>query len=195
MRNVLHFRTLSAFALMGAGLLLGGCKSAPDLTQDQAQALIQAKYDQTPPVGISITLNKLGMNMGITDGYWKLTKVYPNKFWADYTLTDDGKKAIKVSTGDVIQWRPQSAEDEGYSLIVETAVANHLRARDVKSVQDEMLPGATTAKGADYTEGVDMTGVPGPLQDIAHNPGNQLSRKRHADFLLDNGAWTLHSTE
>jgi len=86
-------------------------------------------------------------------------------------------------------------DDTTYSVIVQTVVANHLKARDLQSVQDETLPGVSTAKGADYTEGVDLTGVPGPLVDIAHNPGNQLSTKRHADFELDGGAWKLHSIE
>jgi len=52
-----------------------------------------------------------------------------------------------------------------------------------------------TAKGAAYTEGVNLGGVPGPLQAIAHNPGNKLSTKRHADFSLEGGAWKLHSIE
>jgi hypothetical protein len=33
--------------------------------------------------------------------------------------------------------------------------------------------------------------MPDALQGIAHNPGNKLSTKRHADFVLDNGVWTL----
>ncbi len=44
------------------------------------------------------------------------------------------------------------------------------------------LPGVTTAKGAQFTEAVDLTGVPDALQEIAHNPGNQLTTKRHADL-------------
>lgn len=182
-------------ALLGAGIiLLAGCKSAPDLTQDQAQTLIQAKYDQAPPAGINITVNKLGMNMGITDGYWKLTKVYPNRFWADYTLTDEGKKAIKLSGGgDVIQWRPDSAADQNFTVMIQTAVANHLKARDVHQPVSEVLPGSETSMGAQFTEAVDLTGVPQPLQDIAHNPGNQLSTKRQADFSLDGGVWKLRA--
>ena len=195
-RKMLNMKVLGTVVLLGAGMILAGCKSAPDLPQDQALALIQAKYDQTAATGASISLSKVGMGQGITDDYWKLTKVYPNRYWADYTLSEAGKKAVVLSGGgDVIQWRPESMDDTTYSVIVQTVVANHLKARDLQSVQDETLPGVSTAKGADYTEGVDLTGVPGPLVDIAHNPGNQLSTKRHADFELDGGAWKLHSIE
>jgi hypothetical protein len=195
-RKMLNMKVLGVAVLLGAGMILAGCKSAPDLPQDQALALIQAKYDQTAATGATVTLSKVGMGQGITDGFWKLTKVYPNRYWADYTLTDVGKKAVSVpGGGDVIQWRPESMEDKTYSVIVQTVAANHLKARDLQAVQDETVPGVATAKGADYTEGVDLTGVPGPLQDIAHNPGNQLSVKRHADFELDGGAWKLHSIE
>lgn len=193
MRNALHFKVLGAVALLGAGLLVAGCKSAPDLTETQALALIQAKYDQAPPAGIVITVDKLGMKMGITDGYWKLTRVYPNRFWADYALTDDGKKAVVLQGGgDTIQWRPLTASDESYSVLVTTAVQNHLKARDLKDLHDETVPGVDTAKGATFSESVDLTGVPQSLQDIAHNPGNTLSTKRTADFELAGGAWKLH---
>ena len=195
-RKMPNMKVLGTVVLLGAGMILAGCKSAPDLPQDQALALIQAKYDQTAATGASISLSKVGMGQGITDEYWKLTKVYPNRYWADYTLTDAGKKAVVLpGGGDVIQWRPESVDDTTYSVIVQTAAANHLKARDLQAVEDETLPGVSTAKGADYTEGVDLTGVPGPLVDIAHNPGNQLSVKRHADFELDGGAWKLHSIE
>lgn len=196
MRNTLKWKTLSGVALLGAGMVLAGCKSAPDLTADQAQALIQAKYDQTAPVGATIVVNDLGMRQGATAKYWDRTKIYPNKIWADFKLTDDGKKVVKLANGsDTIEWRPDSADDTQYSITMTTVAANHLKARNVASVQDEMLPGVSTAKGADYTEAVDLTGVPGPLSDIAHNPGNQLSTKRHADFALVNGAWTLHGIQ
>lgn len=193
MRNLTNWKALSVAGLLGAGLLLAGCKSAPPLSQDDALKLIQAKYDSTPADSITINLSKDGIGQGINNGFWKLTKVYPNKFWADYTLTDDGKKAVKLTGGgDVIQWRPQSESDASYSITVQTVVMNHLKARDLQQVTDETLPDVSSAKGADYTEGVDMTGVPQGLQDLAHNPGNQLSTKRHADFALENGAWVLH---
>lgn len=191
--NRRNLKNLVVMALVGAGLLVAGCKSTPPLTQDDALKMIQAKYDSTPAESVMINLSKDGMGQGITGGFWKLTKVYPNRFWADYTLTDDGKKAVKLSGGgDTIQWRPQSMTDSSYSVTVQTMVANHLKARDPHEVTDETLPGVETAKGLNYTEGVDLTGVPQGLQDLAHNPGNQLSFKRHADFELKDGAWVLH---
>jgi hypothetical protein len=189
-------RTLQTLALLTAATLIIGCKTAPELTATQAQALIQASYDQNAPVGANIVVNDLGMRQGVTAKYWTRTKVYPNKFWADFTLTDDGKKALKLSDGgDVIQWRPDNPTDTKFSVTVITVAANHLKAHDVSNIQDETLAGSDTAKGASYIEGVNLDGVPQPLQDIAHNPGNRLSRKRHADFSLEGGNWKLHGIE
>ena len=188
MKNAVKIGVFGVLAFLGAGLLLTGCKSAPELTQANALALIQAKYDQTPPVGANIAVGDLGMRQGVTDRYWDRTTVYPNRFWADFTLTPEGKKALKLPKGgEVIQWRPENAGDNGYSIVVVTAAANHLKARDIKEIQDETGGG----KGADFTESIVWDGVPGPLQDIAHNPGNKLSAKRHAEFVLDGGAWKL----
>jgi CHASE1-domain containing sensor protein len=191
-KKALNLKALAALAFAGVGLMLGlglsGCKSAPELTAAQAQALIQAKYDQTPAVGANITVDDLGMRMGVTAKYWDRSKAYPNKFWADFTLTPEGKKAIKLADGsDVIKWRPESTEDKSFSVIVVTTAANHLKARDVKDPVDEV--GGT--KSVIFTEAVNLDGVPSALQDIAHNPGNKLSGKKTATFALDNGAWKL----
>ena len=83
---------LGGLVFLGAGLLLSGCKQAPELTAASAQALIQADYDNKPAAGAGIEIDDLGLKQGLTAKYWKLTKVYPNNNWADYTLTDDGKK-------------------------------------------------------------------------------------------------------
>jgi len=188
-KNALNLRTFAVVAFLGTGLLLSGCKSAPDLTQANALAMIQAKYDQTPPVGVNIMVNNQGMLDGIAAKYWTRTTVYPNKIWADFTLTADGKKAVKLSSGgDVIQWRPETADDKQYALVVTTVAANHLKAHDLAAIQDD--PGG---KGVSFTESVDLTGVPAPLQNIAHNPGNRLSTKRQAEFVLADGAWKLQS--
>ena len=185
---------LGTLGFVSAGWMLGGCKSAPELTQASAQALIQAKYDQTPAVGANVVVNEQGLAQGVEAKYWERTKLFPNRFWADFTLTADGKKALRLtSSGDVFQWRPESQEDKSFSVIVVTVAANHLRAHDLKDVQDETLPGVATAKGDDFTEGVNMDGVPQTLVDIAHNPGNRLSTKRHADFSYENGAWVLQA--
>jgi hypothetical protein len=194
--KMLNWKTLGVLFLAGSGLLVVGCKSAPELTKDQALAMVQARYDQTPGVGVNILVDDAGMRQGATSKLWERTKVYPNKLWADFKLTPDGKKAVTLpSGGDILEWRPASLDDKTYTIPVTTVAANHLKAREMGDLQDEMLPGAATAKGASYVEGVDLTGVPQILQDIAHNPGNKLSAKRHADFVLDNGSWQLKSIE
>lgn len=196
MNNAVKMLSLGAVALLSAGMFLAGCKSAPELTQADALKLIQAKYDQVDPAGANITVDDLGMRQGLTAKYWTKSKDYPNKFWADFTLTADGKKALKLpGGGDVIQWRPENPTDKNFSVVVVTVVANHLKAHDVTNIQDEVLPGIATAKGATFTEAVNLDGVPNGVQNIAHNPGNKLSSKRQADFSLENGAWKLHSIE
>jgi hypothetical protein len=187
---------LGTLGFLGAGLLLSGCKSAPELTQANAQALIQAKYDETPAVGANIAVDQLGLGEGVSAKYWERGVLYPNRYWADFKLTPEGKKVLKLSNGgDVLQWRPENAEDKRYSVVVVTVAANHLKAQDLKDVQDETVPGVSTAKGVSFSEVVNLDGVPGPLAGIAHNPGNKLSTKRQADFSFENGAWKLHSIE
>jgi hypothetical protein len=193
---MLNWKALAAVLLVGTGLVVAGCKSAPELTKDQALAMVQAKYDQTAPVGTNILVDDAGMRQGITGKLWDRTKVYPNKLWADFKLTDDGKKAVVLpGGGDTIEWRPASLDDKTYTVVVTTKAANHLRAHDMEDLQDEMLPGADTAKAGKYIEGVNLTGVPQVLQDIAHNPGNKLSTKKQANFVLTNGTWSLQSIE
>jgi hypothetical protein len=195
-RNILNRKVFGAIALLGAGMIVAGCKSAPDLTQTQALALIQANYDHAAPQGVSILVDDLGMRQGATAKYWDRTKMYPNKYWADFKLTDAGKKAVQLANGgDTIEWRPESAEDAHFAVRMVTVVANHLKAHDMGDLQDEMVAGVDTAKGANYIEGVDLSGVPDTLQQIAHNPGNKLSTRRHADFALVNGVWTMHAIQ
>ena len=192
MKIAVKMNVLLSLAIMGAGLVVAGCKSAPPLTQDQALAMIQAKYDVTPAAGANIIVNNDGMVQGATAKLWKRTTIYPNKYWADFTMTPDGKKAVKlVGGGDVIKWRPESPTDKKYSVVLTTVVANHLKARDIKDIQD-----VGKTKTVIFTEGVDLTGVPAVLVGIAHNPGNLLTTSRTADFVLDDsGAWKLQSIE
>jgi len=183
-------KVLGVAALLGAGMLITSCKSAPELSAANAQALIQAKYDASPSVGAAITVDDLGMREGVTAKYWDRSKAYPNKFWADFKLTPDGKKVVTAAGGgDEIQWRPQSPDDKTFTVVVTAVATNHLKAKDVQDPQDEV--GGT--KSAVFTEAVSLDGVPGPLQDIAHNPGNKLSTKRTATFAVDSGAWKLES--
>ena len=77
--------------------------------------------------------------------------------------------------GDVIKWRPDSPTDNKYSVVMVTVAANHLKARDIKDIQD-----VGKTKTVIFTEGVDLTGVPDVLVGIAHNPGNELTTSRQA---------------
>ena len=191
MKNTVKMRIIGLLAILASGIWLAGCKPAPDLTQAQALTMIQAKYDQTPAVPANITVNDTGMGQGVTAKYWLGTKRYPNGYWADFTLTPEGKKVLTLASGgDVIQWRPDSPSDPHASVIVMPIVANHLKARDVGEIQS-----VGDTRTALFTEDINLDGVPQPLQDIAHNPGNKLSSSRQATFVLTNGAWTLQSIE
>jgi len=191
-KNVAKLNVLLALAFLGAGMLLAGCKSAPELTQANALAMIQAKYDAAPTVGANIMVDDLGMKQGVTAKYWGGLTKYPNGYWVDLKLTDTGKKVLTLASGgDVIKWRPTGPVDPKFSVVVVTVAANHLKARNIKDIQDAVGGGKTVT----FSEGVDLTGVPDALQEIAHNPGNQLSTTRQADFVLDGGAWKLQSIE
>ena len=177
-----------ALAFAGAGMFLAGCKTAPELTADQATALIQAKYDADPAAGVSIMVDDFGLKAGLAEKYWKLAKVYSNNRWADYTLLPDGKKVMTLNAGgDVIEWRPETGNDSHF--LVTTVATNHLKARDVQNPQNDV--GGT--KSAVFTETVNLDGVPAPLQDMAHHPGNKLGTKKTATFAVDGGAWKLQS--
>ena len=144
---MLNWKALGVLLLGCSGLVVAGCKSAPDLTPTQALALVQAKYDQTAAVPTTILVNDEGMRAGITAKLWDRTKVYPNKLWADFKLTPDGKKAVVLpGGGDTIEWRPENLDDKDYTIVVMTVAANHLRAHDMGDLQDEMMAGADTAK-------------------------------------------------
>ncbi len=190
-KNAVKLQILGVLVLLGAGLWIAGCKSAPELTQAQALTMIQAKYDQTPAEPVSITVNSTGMVQGVTAKYWFETKRYPNGYWGDFTVTPDGKKVLKLASGgDVIQWRPDNPSDSNFVVVIQTLATNHLKARDVGQIQT-----VADTRIASFTENVNLDGVPEPLQNIAHNPGNKLSSLRQATFVLTNGAWTLQSIE
>ena len=186
-----NLQVSGALVLLVAGLWMGGCKSAPELTQAQAQAMIQAKYDQTPPAGFDITLENQGMAQGVLAKYWVETKRYPNGYWADFTLTPDGKKVVKLlNGGDVIEWRPDSPTDPHFAVVVETLAPTHLKATNLGDVQT-----VGDTRVVQYTEAVDLSSLPQPLQGVAQTPGNTLTTSRQATFVLTNGAWTLQSIE
>ena len=184
-------KIIGILAVLTTGALLSGCKSAPPLTQADAQAMIQAKYDQMPPQPFTIVLNDPGMQQGVSDKYWVGVKKYPNGYWGDFKLTDLGKKQVKLSDGsDVIQWRPDGPNDLRYAYSMSTVAMDHLKARDLGDIQD-----VGSTKVVPYYEDVVLNGIPDALSTIVHQPGNELSTHRQATFVLDNGAWKLQSIE
>lgn len=193
MSKTLQMKVLGAVALLVAGTALTGCKSAPELSDTQALSLIQAKYDKSPPVNVTLQVDDLGMREGATGKLWDRTKVYPNKVWADFKLTDAGKKAVTLTGGgDTIEWRPADANDKDYNITITTAASGKLQAHSLEGLSDEMLDGGGTAKGGDFNEVIDVSALPDALQQIARNSDNRLVTRRHADFTLENGAWVLH---
>jgi hypothetical protein len=54
------------------------------------------------------------------------------------------------------------------------------------------VPGVETAKSCKFTVDANLTGLPNPLQQMAHNEGNILSERHTAEFALENGAWKIH---
>ena len=182
---------VGALVLLCAGCLLAGCKVAPPLTQDLALTMIQAKYNQPPGTAFDIAVDGQGMQQGVAAKYWLGTKRYPNGYWGDFTLTPDGKKALKPANGsDVLQWRPEGPDDPHYAVMVVPLALAQLKARDLGQV--ETVGGSRTVT---YYEDVDLSALPSALQNIAKNPGNQLSTQRTATFVQSNGAWTLKSIE
>jgi hypothetical protein len=191
-KKVVKIHALMSLAVLGVGMMVAGCKSAPELPKEKAVAMIQAHYDALPPSGFEINVNNDGMVQGAAAKYWQRTTIYPNKYWADFKLTDAGKKLLKLSSGnDMIQWRPSGPTDKDFSIVVITTVLKHRRARDVKDIQD--VGGKT--KTVVFTEGVDSSDLPQPLVDIAHNPGNQLTTTRTATFVLEDDNWKLQSVD
>jgi hypothetical protein len=193
-KRVFQIRAIGALLLMGAGLVVSGCKSTAELSQADAQKLVQADYDSRPAAGAGIYVNEIGLKQGLNAKYWKLIKVYPNNRWADYALTDDGKKVLKLdSGGEMIEWRPDSGNN--FHFYVTTLQTNHFKAKDVESPHDDVVPGVTTAKSAGFNETLNLEGVPQPLVDLAHNAGNKLSSKKTANFSYEGSQWKLHSIE
>jgi len=190
-KNAVKLYAFGAMILLGAMAVMSGCKSAPELTQAQAQALIQAKYDQAPAEPVTITVGDRGMQQGVIAKYWGETKLYPNHYWGDFAFTPDGKKLVKLKDGgDIIQWRPENATDKNFTIVIQTLAAVHLRAHDIGEIQR-----SGEKRTASFSEAINLDSLPAPLQDIAHNPGNKLSTKRTATFVLNGDAWTLQSIQ
>ena len=184
-------RMLAAAAALGAGLVAVGCKQAPDLTQANATSMIEANYAQAAPVPATIVIGDLGMRQGIEAKYWQGVKRFPNGYWADFKLTDDGKKLIKLADGgDTINWRPDGPSDMRYGVTVTTVPTVHLKAQGIGDVEDN-----GGGKSVAFTEAEDLSGLPAALQGIAQNSADTLTTRRVANFVLTNGAWKLQSIQ
>jgi hypothetical protein len=190
-KKAVMMQALAALVLLGAAGFLAGCKSGPDLTQDQAKAMIQAKYDKDPGTVFNIAVGDRGMQQGVHANYWLGVKRYPNGYWGDFKLTSDGIKVVKLPNGgDTIQWRPEGPSDPNYTVVVVPLVTSKLKARSIGDVQT-----IADSRTVTYMEDVDLSSLPASLQSIAENPGNKLSTQRVATFTLVNGAWTLQSIQ
>lgn len=195
MKNAAKIQAFAALVLLGMGGFLAGCKSAPDLTQDQAKSMIQAKYDKDPGTVFNIAVNDRGMQQGVHANLWGRVKAFPNGYWADFKLTPEGAKAVKLAGGgDTMQWRPDGPTTDpkyaSYAVVVTPVASCKLKAHSVGDV--DTVGDLRTVK---FTENVDLSSLPSGLQEVAQNPGNKLSTSRTATFALDNGAWKLQSIQ
>jgi hypothetical protein len=182
-------QALVAIALLGVGLVAAGCKSAPELTKQQALTMIQAKLDSNPGTPVDINVDDRGMQQGVSAGYWVGVKRYPNGYWADLKVTPAGQKAFKLLSGkDTIEWRPLSPQDPHYAITVTSLTPVKEKARGLGDIQDD-----GSDKTVTFSEDLDLSTLPAPLAAIAQNPGNRLSSKQTAKFVLNNGTWTLQS--
>ena len=193
MKSVVNFRFLSAVLVMGAGLAVTGCKSAPHLTQDDAQKLIEAYYAQQPPEPIHVYVDYTGLKQGIDAKYWKVGKVFPaNKNWGDLDLTDEGKKVYKLDDGSTtIHWRPDD-QNKGHFYLT-TVQATQPKINEVADPQDDVVPGVDTAKSCKFTANSNLEGMPDTVKQMAHDVGNILTERKTAEFALDNGSWKVHA--
>jgi hypothetical protein len=189
----MRIQKLGAMALLGAGLLVfAGCKSAPPLTQQDALAMVQAKYDKAPAEPISFVISDLGMRKGIVAKYWAETKKYPNGYWADFKVTPDGAKVVKVSSSDnTIQWHPASSSDKTYVVAASTVPTVHHKIKDMSSLEDA----GSGVKTATYSEIDVLDALPSGLRDIIEDPNNKISTKRTAIFSLVDNKWQLQSIQ
>jgi hypothetical protein len=179
--------------IIGVGLAMSGCKSAPPLTEADAQKLIQAYYDQQPPEPVHIYVDYTGLKQGTDGKYWKVVKVFPaNKNWGDLDLTDEGKKVFKLDDGSTtIHWRPDE-QNKGH-FYVSTVQANHAKISEVSEPQDDVVPGVDTAKSSKFTTTANLDGLPDPVKQMAHVVGNILTQRHTADFALEGGNWKVHT--
>jgi len=192
-KSVMKLQLWGAVLIMGAGLAVTGCKSAPALSQADAQKLIQDYNDQQPPISTHIYVDYNGLKQGVDAKYWKVVKAFPaNKNWGDLDLTDEGKKVFKLEDGTTtIHWRPDE-QNKGH-FYVDTVVGSHPKISEVSEPQDDVVPGVDTAKSCKFTATANLDAQPDKVKQMAHLQGNILTGRHTAEFALDNGAWKIHA--
>jgi hypothetical protein len=191
-KSVLNVQLWGAVVIVGAGLAIAGCKSAPPLAQTDAQKLIQAYYEQQPAESVHIYVDYTGLKQGTDAKYWKVVKVFPaNKNWGDLDLTDEGKKIYKLDDGgNTIHWRPDD-QNKGH-FYVPTVQTTHPKISDGSDPQDDVVPGVDNAKSCKFTTTANLEGLPATVSTMAHDVGNILTQRKTAEFALDNSAWKVH---
>src|SRR5579871_5875840 len=174
-KRAFEYRVLGA--LLVVGLMMTGCKSAPELSQADAQKMIQAYYDQQPPEPIHVYVDYTGLKQGVDAKYWKVVKAFPaNKNWGDLDLTDEGKKVYKLDDGsNTIHWRPDD-QNKGH-FYVNTVQATHPKISEVSDPQDDVVPGVDTAKSCKFTATTNLEGLPDTVKQMAHDVGNTLTAR------------------
>ena len=192
MKSALKLQVLGAVLTMVTGLAVTGCKSAPELTQADAQKLIQAYNDQQPPIAVHIYVDYTGLKQGVDAKLWKVTHSYAaNKNWGDLDLTDTGKKEFKLEDGTTtIHWRPDD-QNKGH-FYVDTVDTMHPKISEVSDPVDDVVPGVETAKSCKFTATANLDAMPDTVKQMAHNTGNILTGRHTAEFALENGAWKVH---
>ncbi len=114
--------------------------------------------------------------------YWERTKVYPNRYLGRLHADPEGKKVLKLPNGAMYPVAPgKRPAIQNYSVVVTTVATNHLKAQELQDPRTKCFRRGY-GQGSRLSRGVNLDGVPDPLVKIAHNPGNKLSTKRHADF-------------
>jgi len=191
-KRVMKLGFLGVLSIVGAVWAVTGCKSASELSQSEAQKLIQAYYDQQTEEPVHIYVDYTGLKQGVDAKYWKVVKAFPaNKNWGDLDLTDEGKKVYKLEDGsNTIHWRPDE-QNKGH-FYVNTVQTSHPKVMEVSEPQDDVVPGVDTAKSCKFTRDENLDGMPDTVKKMAHDVGNILTQRLTAEFALDNNAWKVH---
>jgi len=140
-KNAGKMKVLGGLAILGAGLLLNGCKHVPDFTAANAQALIQADYD-SKRLRARLSKSTIGLEAGV-DGQLleadeglsqqNVGRLHAHGRWQEGVDASRGRRRD--------QWRPDQIASASPHFYVVTMAAKPFKAKDVQDPQDEVLPG------------------------------------------------------